>query len=447
MRAAPSGSRGRWWLSLAFLLSLGSISNAAVGPPANPGLSLGRIDFHPSLRFDYGHDDNVFYSPHLECNGCSLVSSSLTVVRPQLLFDLPAGENWLRWSYAGEYRDYGTSAYSPSQPWSHFVDLDGRVRLGPRVFAALADHFVHGTQQLREVDPGGELTFGTAPFTLHSPSAEVGVNLGTRHAFSVVPSYSRTTFDRSGSSSFFTSSTHGLQARYTYTLTPTTAVYAYYGDERTHEERNSLFFTNVDADSTVGGIGLRKTVNRAIVTSATIEYRTMDFHGGAPTNFSGLLVTGDAGWLLSDVSRLTVSLRRGPYPSYFLNNNYYVSDQVTVGLTHQVGTLLWWDGTVGVESNAYSEPSDVTGLETFYCQENPPGVFADCPSRGVRRRDHAWKAEVSLGIRTGRAGRISLGYNHYERRSNMLAVSQPGFGDPNEYDVNRIFLRFEVGWL
>jgi hypothetical protein len=190
------------------------------------GLEAGHLNFYPSLLLNYGYDNNVFYSSGVGV-GNDQVSSRLTVIQPRLLFDVPMTDNWLRWSYSPVYRNYATSEFVQTDPWSHFFDLDGHFRFGTRGFTTFRDHFVRGSQELQEADPGGELTFGFVPFRLHQPVVEVGMEIGARQAMSVLWNYDSTQFENSDVNGLYNIRGHGSKLA-TYKLGPDTSAYLFY---------------------------------------------------------------------------------------------------------------------------------------------------------------------------------------------------------------------------
>lgn len=443
---APS-SRRPWPLAAALLLGLGLRPAVAqtIGPPShtyqNQGIEAGHLVFYPSLLIDYGYDDNIFYSSGTGF-GNEQVPSRLTVIQPRLEFDVPRGQDWVRWTYSPVYRNYSTSAYTQLNPWSHFFDLDGRLTFGTRGFTTFKDHFVKGSQELQEVDPGGELTFGLVPFRTHNPMVEVGMNAGVRQAVSVVWNYDSTQFENNELTGLFNFRGHGLEGRYNYQLSPDTKAYLFYGRSLTVQARD----TGVDVDVMTTGIGLEKTLNRSVVTQVMAGYQEMDFTGAGPENYAGPVLSASAAWQIDEITRVAFSVRRQPYQSFYLNNNFYLDRNLSVSLARQVGSTAYWTVGVELENNRYSAPLDASESPPIYCMDDGNGGLT-CPSDGVRRRDRGWRLQAGMGFQMSRSVRAFLGYNYQVRSSNMLQAFPEGFSDPFNYTVNRLLFRIEVGVL
>jgi Putative beta-barrel porin 2 len=455
MPSGPAGSaaaRGRLQPLLAtVLIALASRQAWAQSTGIRQGttnarsVELGRINFYPSLLIDYGYESNVFYSSG-ETAGDEIIPSRLFVLQPRFSFDLPLGESWMRWSYSPVYRNYSSDAFVQEDPWSHFFDLDGRLRFGSRGFTSLKDHFVMGTQELREVDPGGELTFGLTPFRVHEPSVEVGMDVGARQAVSVIWSYDSTQFDQSVATSVYNYRGWGLEGRYTYKMSPATNAYLYYGRKTTTQDRGGGDADKVDIANDSTGVGLIKTLNRNVVTQASFGYLWMDFTNASPTNYSGPVFSASASWQVDDITRIAFDVRRQPYQSFYLNNNFYLNRTLFLSLTRQTGTSMFWTLGVGVETNVYSETTDAAANPTIFCADDGQGGLT-CPSDGQRRRDRGWRAETGVGFKIGQTSRGFIGYNYGVRSSNILQAFPEGFADPFAYTVSTFSLRVETGWL
>jgi hypothetical protein len=408
-------------------------------------VELGRINFFPSFLVDYGYVSNVFYSSG-EDPADEIIPSRLLVLQSRFAFDLPMGENWVRWSYSPIYRTYSSDAFTQTNPWSHFFDLDGRLKFGTRGFTAFRDHFVSGTQELREVDPGGELTFGLTPFRVHQPSVEVGMQVGARQSVSAIWRYDSTQFDRSETTGAFNTRGWGLEGRYTYKLGPMTDLYGYYSETQSTQDRGGSPRDLVDIDEASYGVGLTQSLGRDLVTQFLVGHQSMDFTGASPTRFSGPILSANASWVLDEITRIAFNIRRQPYQSYYLDNNFYLNRTISLSLTRQAGASMYWTVGAGVEVNVYSDTIVAADNPTIFCLDDGSGGTV-CPSDGVRRRDSGWNAQAGMGFRIGPASRAVIGYNYSARSSNVLQAFPGGFADPFDYAVSRILFRIEAGWL
>jgi hypothetical protein len=421
------------------------------------GLQSGRLNFFPSLSVDYTYTNNIFYSNDQVKDG--VVPSGVTTIRPQFLFSLPFSANEIRFAYAPLLRHYGSDQYaeivadasSRQQRSSHYFDFSGAFRLGSAVSLQVGEHLLRGTQELRGVDPGGEAVFGTVPFLLNNANMEIRVDLGARDGFSIIPTYSSVNFQESAQAVFYDYTTHGLEARYNHLMSSATTLYAAYGLEATEQTRESSVFGDVTVDTHRAGIGLTRTLNRAVQASAFVGYSQMTFTGGADSDYSGLVFNAGTHWLVSDVTRLDLTIAEQPYQSFYVNNNYYLNRLLSARLTRQVGENIILFGGGSYENNSYSDDLDVTGFESSFCE--PPTAAGDCPSAGERRRDRALHVELGVGFQVRPTMRWLVGYNRDVRQTNtqQRLVSDQGefikFYDPFDYQVDRLYVRLELGWL
>jgi hypothetical protein len=450
-------SRHRLAVALVLGLLPVTVISAQTLETQTAGLRSGRLNFFPTLAIEYSYNDNVFYVNKLDEK--NVIGSGITSIRPQFLFNLPFGSDEVRFSYSPQLRHYGSQQYADTvsqdsprkQAFSHYFDVAGTFHFGPSVTLQFNEHLLRGTQELRNVDPGGEVVFGTVPFLLNNADMELRVNLGARSGFSVLPTYSSVAFEQAEQAAFYDYATHGLEGRYNHLLSNATTFYVSYGIDTTDQSRHTSVFGDVTIDTQRAGVGLTRVLNRSVQANAFVGYTSMKFTGGSDTNFSGMVFSAGTHWQLSDVSRLDVTLLQQPYQSFFVNNNYYLYRGISLRFTRQIGQSMLLFGGGGYEYNVYSDEIDPTGYESVLC--NPPTAAGECPSAGVRRRDKALHIEAGLGFQIRPTMRWLIGYNRDDRNSNVQQTLLDDSGaflqfiDPYDYVVNRIFVRFEVGWL
>ncbi len=409
-----TGSRVAGGFVLAMIFA--SSATAQIALPARDGISAGHLVLYPSLTVDYLHESNVLFGSGIG-SGNEIIAAGVRVIQPRIVAELPIGANRIRWSYSPAYRDYTTSQVAQTQRVSHFFDLEGKFKMGSSLDIALRDHFVRGTTELREVDPGGETAFGLAPFTLHEPELDVDLALGARQGISIIPRYTSTRFDDLQSASFFDYRSRRLEGRYNYRVGPLDTLYGYYALDDTQQHRDDPTFGEITQTARTAGLGLRRVINEAVTSSLSVGYQTLTFNGVADQDFSGVILDASATWHLGDTTRIEFAGRRNPYPSFFENNNYYLNNEIATRIAEQIGqnTYVTVAGTYQV--NHYTQTST-----TF----------------GVRRRDRVVHLEAGIGRQFLRSLRAFVGYNRDRRDSNV---------DLATYTVDRIIFRIELGWL
>ena len=410
-----------------------SQAGAQVFETRDDGIHVGRFIIYPSIGFDLERDSNVFYRTD-DLGDDEIVDSDVIVVSPEIMVDLPFRENRIRWAYSPVYRDYTNEEVQENDEISHFFDLEADFQLGRSLSLTFRDHFVQDTEQLEEVDPGGELTFGLGRFEVHEPKLDLTLDLGARHGISLLPSYSTVDFDEAAAAVFFSYESRGLETRYNYRVSEMTTLYGYYNLEDTDQERDQPFRGEVSIKERSFGIGLRREVNQVVNTLLAAGYKTMDFEGGADSNFVGLTLEARMTLRVSELTRLDLSAVRRPHQSFFANNNYYVSTEGSIRLTQQLARSMYWRGRLSFGENGYSDPL-------------APGQIFFKPSEGKHRRDHTLGVDLELGFRVHPRATAVIGYNYQVRRSNIEALADDGTTiDPFDYDVNHVRLGIEVGW-
>lgn len=415
------------------------------------GLNAGHFVLYPSMMLEYTQDGNVRYESQ-DGPGGSVTRSGIYVLRPRLLVDLPIGSGRVRWVYSPAYREYTNESFQQTRRFSHFLDFEA-TRSGPVLSFRASDHLVRATVELPEIDPGREATFGSVPFTSHSPELEVTVKAGARNGLSILPRYSAVRFEDQESAAFFSYRRKGIEMRVSRALSEPTGLYAYYALDTTDQEREQILFGDVSLDARTLGVGLRRTLNQEVITSIAAGYKTIDFRGGSKTDFAGSVLDATASWHLGDDTLLDVSVSRQAYQSFFVNNNYYINGEARFRLMHEVGHSVYWEVSLAYLSNVYADPLDISVTAA-----TPPNLDSDGdgridsyevlePSVGRRRRDEVYRMQAGAGWQIVPKLRVFIGYNGERRSSNMEQSFAGGVFDPFDYSVNRAVFRIEAGWL
>jgi hypothetical protein len=381
------------------------------------GISAGRFVLYPSLVVDTIYDNNIFYESE-DVPNSELVSSGELIVAPRIMVDLPLSRSRVRFAYSPQYRDYSSDQYVQTDHVSHLFDLEAWARF-TSLSVALREHYVQGTQEVQAFDPGGEVRFGLVPFTLSEPAAEIGLIFGARHRFDLTPRFSTLNFDDSGQSGFYDYERRGLAGRYSYQIDPVTLAYTAFSRDSTDQERESLLLSKVHVDTRYAGAGLSRTFAGAVVAAVSAGYETQNYEGGTGQDFSGLVYDINLTWTASDLYRFEVGARRQPYQSFSVINSFYLNRELRLRMTQQLGrNALWQIGAI-LYQNEYA----------------------------TVREDRTLRLDLGAGFRVSRLLRLSLGYNHEVRHSN-IGVSVPGEPiAPFDFTVDRVFLRIEAGYL
>jgi hypothetical protein len=432
----------------------------------NPGIAAGRFVLYPAVSFNYSYDDNLFYQSE-NIPGVQLVATGRYEIVPRILIDLPLSRSRVRFQYAPVYREYTNADVAQVSKWSHFFDFEGSVLMHDVFSVVLRDHFVDGTQEVQEFDPGGEIRFNLVPFTLQELSLELSLDLGSRHRITFIPrSYSLdfdnnvalgtdpTTGEQITGPVFYDYSRTGYEGRYTYKLSPETQLYFSSISDYGQQERSQDFYGNVDVDTRTTSVGLQRLMGGIITTGGSLGWEQMDFKGGGGGDYQGLAADINLGWNATDVMHFSLGFRRNAYQSYFLNNNFYTNLEGRLRMTRQVGQTAFWQVGLGLQQNEYGDPVDVRMTSQFAPTEDANNNgYVDLfesylPSQGVVRKDRAAFADVGAGWRLRPSMRFLVGYNYQRRDSNMVQdLGAAGFVESFDYSASRVYFTLEMGIL
>lgn len=465
------------WLAALCLAVSGAIGPAQAQSGAfrtsGEGLNFGRFIVYPALGVEFMYDSNVRYASEDLFAEQNLGSGEIHLL-PRIMVDLPIGESRVRWVYAPIYRNYTNNNLGLKNQFSHYFDLEAMLHIGHALRLGIREHYVNGTEEVREAAPGGELTFGLTPFVTHEPSLLVELDLGARHGVSVSPRYTHVTFDETLEAPLFGYTTTLVEGRYNYRISSADTLFGYLTSESTDQRRGSVLFPDMVLDGRGLGVGVSRMINQDVTTSASVGYKRLTFGGGAASDFSGMVADINASLQLSDQSSMALAVARLPYQSFFLDQGYYVDQHVEMQFLRYVGHNVYWAVGGSIGSNSYADKvnfsvqpdtpptrdcdddgvldgSDCNAnglidiLEVVYCEPQVGGTPV-CPSEGVRRRDKVGRFEIGLGYKPLRTLGFFIGYNGDIRRTNIEQAFNGEFFDPFKYDINRILFRIEVGW-
>jgi len=419
---------------------------------SNPGINAGRFILYPAVSFNYAHDDNMFYQSD-DLPGVEPVESGRIEIVPRLLIDLPLSRSRVRLQYAPLFRDYLNHEVAQVNKWSHFFDFEASILMADVFTVALRDHYVSGSQEVQEFDPGGEIRFNLAPFTLHEPSVEFSLDAGVRHRFSFIPRFSTLDFDEGPGQIFYDYKRRGYEGRYTFKVSPETQVFAYTISDYTQQERIQTFYGDVDVDLRTTGIGLQRLAGGIITTGGSIGWEQQDYTGGGGGDYAGIAADINVGLSPSDVMRFELMFRRGAFQSFYVNNNYYINLEGRLRMLRQLGRSAFWQVALTLAQNDYGDATDVT-----MTANNVPSDDTDndgyidlfesfLPSQGVVRRDQAAAIDLSAGWRLRPTLRFLVGYNHQRRDSNVVQDIGGEFAETADYTDNRVYVTLEMGFL
>ncbi len=419
-------SLSKWTAALGGLLALALAGSAQAQTyeSLGQGLTVGHLVLHPSLSYEYTYDDNILFMS-TDLPGSDPIASGTIVLGARILADLPIHGNRIRWVYAPFTRGYTSDRFRPEDRLNHVFDIEGMFHTGGAVTIVFRDDFVRGTVSLQEQVERNGLSFGLGHYETHNPHMEIGVSLGVRHGFSLLPSYSRSAFtglvSGLGQIVDYGYTTRSIEGRYNYRLSEPTTLFGYSAVEGTTQTLTGV--RDIAIQSRSIGLGLTRTVNESLVTQLSAGYQTLDFEGGSGRNFSGPVAEASVALQVVDVTLITFGILRKPYASIYADSNYYIATEGRARWTRQLGRNTYMDAGAALQENQY------------------------VPLQGVGRRERLIRLEVGAGHQFLKNLRGYIGFNLESRESNVLQMSGGVGADPYRYQLHRILFRLEAGWL
>jgi hypothetical protein len=418
----------------AFLLALfcGTVVRAGEDPLLP--IQLGKILFYPSASFSYALEDNVERS-----NGDNpltpVIASSVQDIRPTLRFEAPFQRSTTTLAYSAKFRDYGAKELKNASGTSQYLDFTELYKITPSLRLNLQDNFLDGITELQEIDPGGELRFGTQPFRSNSAQAVLSLEMGPIQSVEVGGNLLNTRFDAiSESQPAFESRSEGLGTRYLLAIGPDNRLFVAADWQYDSQDRGTRQIEPADYRTRSVGLGFRRDAGPVLSSELRVSYAVVDFPDDPGKHFQGITAEGNLGRPLGVTAQVTLMLYRGPRTSFFNVNSFYLNEMMEIGYSQEIGQRFRVQLTGGFQHNSYPEPVD-SSLESYLS-----------PSEGTRRRDDLRGGAARLIYHVGRAMDLRLEYRRDRARSNIVAES---LGVPYkifDYDYESVTTSLIVGW-
>jgi len=415
---------GGWIL----MTSLGCSGIALAEEPLRP-IALGRLLVFPSAVAAFTRDDNVFRTNQEEpIQG--VIGSSSTGIRPTLRFELPLQKSSIKLAYSAQYLKYSAPELENTDPLSQYLDLDSRFQLTSTLRLQAQGHWVRGVTGLREVDPGGELRFGTRPFRVENSGAALSLDLGAMQAIVLGGRLEKTRFDSGRDRQpLFNLDREELYSRYVVRTGPADQYYFNLSVQNASQNRQSLDIQASDFQRRSAGLGIQREVSKGLGTEMLVSYATTRFDDAHARPFRGVMLEGGIASRLSDRTELQLNLRRAPLQSFFNVNAYYLNQEARFAFRHEISGRIHL-GLEGVyQANAYPQAVRVrvNGPEEAQFDTAPQDGILDAfvsllPSEGRRRRDRSRGEGLTLGYDLMRAMRLEVGYHRERRQSNITTL-------------------------
>ena len=347
------------------------------------GLHLGRFRVLPMIEANYVRGTNLLLT------GPAIEDSAL-FIRGRTAFELAESENSFKLVYEARYRNFQT--FQLQSKLSHFLDLKSAFDLGPRLYVELGDHFVRGSFESEEIDPGHELALNTDPFMRNDGNAALTVEASGRLGIKLSGRYNWIRF-LNPSTTFFDYRTTDVAASFLYDLSPLTTIFGEYVRSYTPEPAG-----RPGAGSTGDSVylGLSGEITPRLGGRVQGGYSLERY--GSGLRYRGLVARAELTRQLTEQAAVSVSAGRQNFLSAFAGNVYYTSNHAEAGLVLPIARRFRLVAGGSVFDNQYP--------------------VAETPG-GVRRRDFIWAGRGGILYSVTPFAFLRFDYRHESRNSKL----------------------------
>jgi hypothetical protein len=431
-------------------------------------IQIGRFLLYPSADFIYEYDTNVRRTNENDPVFVP-ISSSVRNIRPGFRLEMPFERGSADLDYQAQFRDFADETLGNADGVSHVLDAYLQIRLTPILKMKAAQKLIRGVSELLEVDPGGELRFGTRPYVISATAATFSAEFTPIQSVEIGAIRNSTSFGGGSSNdSLYDLESKTLSSRYVITSSPENQYYLALNLQRVQQHRGAFSSLQpTDFERRYAGVGLRRLIAPDLISELWVAYERTRFTGdiqGVP--FHGVSLEGELISQLTVTSQARLKLRRGPLQSFFNVNVYYLNEMLQLTFEQKLGLRLAARFQGGYQRNAYPEAVRiaVSGPEEQALDGDGNGVIDGyeylLPSEGVKRKDTVRNQSFELLYDFMRGLRLALGVHRDSARSNIRAVgcTDPSFGSSNcpvaekivydlfDYDNTGVTASLTLGW-
>jgi hypothetical protein len=369
------------------------------------GLRVGRFAVLPSVDFSWIRGNNLLLSSE-----APFVANAY-LIRGRLGATLLDSEHELELAYEGRYRNFQN--FELEKRFTQFADFRTRLEVTPSTGAEISNHFVAGSFESQEFDPGGEVVASTDPFYRNFTRAVLDFELSERFGAEVKGAYNVVEF-LDPATDFFDYRMQSIGGAFLYNLTSLTSLLGEYDRLMIPEP---LERPEAGSTADVFLFGLRGELTPYLRGQVRAGYAMQRFESAsAPQDFSGFVADASLTRDFGEATALTAELGRRTNPSAFEENGYYVSTYGRVQFIGPFARNFRLTATGVIFDNGYPVPEP----------------------NGVHRKDQILSGAIGLAYFFAPLSFVSLDYRHDRRNSNLDSFS---------YRNNALLLMVGFGFL
>ena len=390
------------------------VASATVDAPRQ-GLWLGPLNVRPAITLRYVDSDSFFDE------GPKPIPVRYLEIGPVIDGSVArdGGDGGLTFRYAPRFRT-GSSEDAVNST-THILGAGVDYSFSPGTGLRGGYHFVTGTLETREVDPGGEFFFGLQPFTRHGVDGSLDVAIGTVWGVGAGAGWNWVDIDEQ--SGFFSHERGSADANLWYDMSPTLRVRAGYRYDRVPPPPDRPI---AESRANTAFVSLAGELSPTTRATLSVGYRnqTNPNIGGQGSSFNSVTYEGRIHRDISWSSSVTLTVFRTPLPSAFQGNAFYSTTGLGLGARLPLPWQVSANASIDFRRNSYEQDTLI------------PGDGGNILDVGDPRRDDLFGWSVGLGRPLTGWGFIRADYRRTKRDSNVPTFSntteafllQVGFG-------------------
>jgi Putative beta-barrel porin 2 len=297
-----------------------------IGNPQSSGLLLGRFLFRPMGEFSWIHGDNLT----LQTN--DKFADNAIYARGLVAFELLESDNTLNFSYQVRYRDFEKFQLLRER-LAHGFDVDAGIHVSPTMTFTAKNHFFRGSFETTEFDPGQEVFFNVEPFNRNQTEAGLSMDLNDRAGVSLRGIYDFVRF-QDAETVFFDYQTITAGASFFYRRSPLSSIFGEYLRSITPEPAGR---PEAESITNTANVGLQGELSPLLTGMVRAGYSWQEFgQGSNQLEYRGFVASASLTRYFTEAASLTIEGGRQTNLSNYEDNNYYLTNYVSVQYTGPV---------------------------------------------------------------------------------------------------------------
>jgi hypothetical protein len=350
------------------------------------GIRLGRFDVQPSIDVSWVRGDNLLFASE------GPFVDNAYLVRGRVVASLLDSVHDLKLTYEARYRDF--KSFELDQKFTQFIELSSRLELTPTTSAEISNHFVRGSFESQEFDPGGEVVASTDPFFRNYTKGVFSFDFSERLGAELSGSYNVVDF-LNPSVDFFDYRTASVGGAFLYDLSPVTSLVGEYERVVIPEP-----LERPEAGSVANMLlfGVRGELTATLRGEVRAGYSIQRYQKAlVPQDYSGLVADASLTRDFGESAALTAKLGRRTNPSAFGDAGYYLSNFGRLQFISPFGGNFRFTATTALYYNEYPVAS----------------------ANGVFRNDNIFSGGIGVAYFFTPVSYLSFDYRHDRRNSNL----------------------------